>query len=143
MKPLSRLLDPALLARSRRYDRLSLHLRQSLPAECDGHYAIAGIHQQELVIVVDSPVWATRLRQLAPQILALASEQQTALHHIQIKTRLPNAEPLRITPPVRSVKRQLSPRASQQLSSAAAGIADPSLKNALLKLARRHKKTGV
>lgn len=143
VKPLSSLLDPVLLARSKRYDRLSLRLRQSLPAECDGHYAITGIHQQELVIVADSPVWATRLRQLAPQILALASGQPTVLRHVQIKTRLPTSEPLNIQPAVRTVRRELSPRASQQINSAAAGIADPSLKNALLKLARRHKKTGV
>lgn len=143
MKLLGSILDPALLARSKRYEHLTLLLRQHLPPECDSHYAVTNIRQQELVIMADSPVWATRLRQLAPQILALARQQQPQLQHVQIKSRLPSSSVARraaSAPVPAQVKRQLSEQASQQISSAAASISDQGLKNALLKLARHRRK---
>jgi len=142
MKTLASQLDPALLARSRKYEKLTLLLRQHLPPECDNHYAVTNIHQQELVIVTDSPVWATRLRQLAPQIIALVRQDLAQIQHVQIKTRLPatTARPAPGPAPNLAAKRQLSQRASQQIQSAAACISDETLKNALLKLARQPRK---
>jgi hypothetical protein len=145
MKTLGSQLDPALLARSRRYEKLTLLLRQHLPPECDNHYAVTSIRQQELVIMADSPVWATRLRQLAPQILDLIKRELSQVQHVQIKSRIATAaRPATATSSVAAtpVKRQLSQRASQQIRSAAACISDEALKTALLKLARHQRKPG-
>lgn len=146
MKTLGSQLNPTLLARSRRYEKLTLLLHQHLPPECDGHYAVTNIHQRELVIMADSPVWATRLRQLAPQILALTRQDFAQLQHVQIKSRLP-ASVTAQTPASAAakprVRRQISLRASQQISSAASSITDRALKNALLKLARHHAKSST
>ncbi len=142
MKTLSSQLDPALLARSRRYEKLTLLLRQHLPPECDNHYAVTGIQQQELIIMADSPVWATRLRQLAPEIIALVRQHIAQIQHVHIKSRFATAplpsrkSALKTT----TSKRHLSQRAGQQITSAASCISDESLKNALLKLARHQRK---
>jgi hypothetical protein len=145
MKTLSSQLDPALLARSKRYEKLTLLLRQHLPPECDSHYSVTGIQQQELVIMADSPVWATRLRQLAPQIVEIARQQLTQLQHVQIKTHFKTTTGPSTTSPARTTapKRHLSQSACQQITSAASGITDEGLKNALLKLARHQQKPGA
>ena len=143
MKTLCSQLDPALLARSRRYEKLTLLLRQHLPPECDNHYAVTGIQQQELIIMADSPVWATRLRQLAPEIIALVRQHIAQIQHVQIKSRFATAPPAPTKNAVKTVtsKHQLSQRASRQIASAASCISDEALKNALLKLARHQRKS--
>jgi len=143
MKTLSSQLDPVLLARSRRYEKLTLLLRQHLPPECDNHYAVTGIQQQELIIMADSPVWATRLRQLAPDIIALVRQHIAQIQHVQIKSRFASA-PLPLTKSAvktSTSRRQLSQRAGHQITSAASCISDEELKNALLKLARHQRKS--
>ncbi len=143
MKTLCSQLDPVLLARSRRYEKLTLLLRQHLPPECDNHYAVTGIQQQELIIMADSPVWATRLRQLAPDIIALVRQHIAQIQHVQIKSRFATAPlpPGKGTVKTVATGRQLSQRAGQQITSAASCISDEALKNALLKLARHQRKS--
>lgn len=140
MKTLGSQLDPRLVARSRKSEQLTLLLRQHLPPECDGHYAVASIVRHQLIIVADSPVWGNRLRQLAPQILQLVQSLPENIQHIQVKSRMTAAPP----PPAPSthtgVKRQLSQQAGEQIISAASCIADEPLKSALLKLSRHARK---
>jgi hypothetical protein len=141
MRSLGSLLDPKLVARSTRYEKLTLLLRQQLPPECDGHYAVASIANLQLIIVADSPVWATRLRQLAPLILQLVTQQESEIQHIQVKTRMTSPPPAPAPTRKNSPEgRTLSQQASDQLVSAASCISDEPLKNALLKLSRHTRK---
>ncbi len=109
-------------------------LRNELPPECDGHYHAAAIHDSTLVIVTDSPVWTTRLRQLGPQILQLLKNQiPQKLQHVRIISRhgpaVSNHEP-----PV--VKHELSRKSSQHIAQTATYIKHKPLQDALLKMSR-------
>lgn len=134
MKQLNNVLDPGILAHSRKLEQLTMLLRNALPPECDGHYHAAAIHDNTLVIVTDSPVWTTRLRQLGPQILQiLKNKTPRKLQHIRVISRhgpaVSNHEP-----PV--IKRELSQQSSQHITQTANYIKDKSLKEALLKIAQ-------
>ena len=137
MKTLGSILDPGLLARSKNLDALSHLLMQLLPLECSGHFQVASIRQRSLILVCESPAWATRLRQLSPEIIRLLNQHEYPFQHVEIKTRLqsmPDLQPKDINHA--AVKRHLSESASKLLASTSASIADPSLRDALLKLSQ-------
>jgi hypothetical protein len=138
MKQLNKALDPNILAHSRKLEQLTMLLRNALPPECDGHYHAAAVHDSTLVIVTDSPVWTTRLRQLGPQILQLLKNKTPQnLQHVRIISRqgpaVSNHEP-----PV--VKHEISQQSSQHIAQTADYIKDKPLKEALLKIARHGQK---
>ena len=138
MKQLNNALDPGILAHARKLERLTMLLRNELPPECDGHYHAAAIHDNTLVIVTDSPVWTTRLRQLGPKILQLLKNKTPrSLQHVRIISRqgpaVSNHEP-----PV--IKRELSQTSSQHIAQTASYIEDKPLKKALLKISRHGQK---
>ena len=148
-----------------RYTQL---LRNILPIECHEHVQVANIRNQNLMLITDSPVWTTRLRQLSPQILQFIrenmpnvdSKQSTGaanevIHHVQISTRYHsesvNAQGYRADSSSakqanadrRRVKLEISEQTAEILSQSASSIEHPQLKQALLKLAshtKSHKK---
>ncbi len=130
-------LDASLRKRAQELRRMTALLRSELPAEIDGHYHVANIHDRTLVIMTDSPVWTTRLRQLGPGILTiLQNSGRKNLLHIRVFSR-PAQSP--VAKPPQSVKakpKQISPQSSQLLSQTASFIGDDGLRAALLKLAR-------
>lgn len=131
-------LDSGLKAQARKLEKLTLTLKQHLPPECDGHYYVTNIHENTVVIITDSPVWTTRLRQLGPLILqSLSGHSAHPLHHVRISSRL---GPVIERPTVTKVQRSLSRRSSDQIAQTASYIGDSKLKNALLKISRHRKK---
>ena len=60
-------------------------IRRLLPADLALHCHAAQIREGLLVLHVDSPVWATRLRYLAPELLSLMRPDHTALTSVTIK----------------------------------------------------------
>lgn len=138
MKLFKAQLDTRLVARTRSLEQLNLQLRNALPPECDGHYNVAAIHDRTVVIVTDSPVWTTRLRQLGPLILeTLAGKTRQQLQHVRIISRHgPVVSDYK--PPV--VKRELSQQSSEQIAQTASYINDEHLRDALLKISRHAKK---
>lgn len=138
MKPLNNALDPVILAQTRKLEHLTMLLRNELPPECDGHYHVAAIHDGTLVIVTDSPVWTTRLRQLGPLILqTLKNKVPYSLQHVRIISRHGPVVSI-YEPPV--VKHELSQQSSQHIAQTAAYIKDKPLKEALLKISRHGQK---
>jgi hypothetical protein len=138
MKPLNNALDPVILAQTRKLEHLTMLLRNKLPPECDGHYHVAAIHNSTLVIVTDSPVWTTRLRQLGPLILqTLKKKVPYSLQHVRIISRHGPAVSIYETP---VVKHELSQQSSQHIAQTAAYIKDKPLKEALLKISRHGQK---
>ena len=138
MKQLNNALDPGILAHARKLERLTMLLRKELPPECDGHYHAAAIHDSTLVIVTDSPVWTTRLRQLGPQILQLLKNKTPQnLQHVRIISRHGPAVSHH-EPPV--IQHELSPQSSQLIAQTASYIKDKPLKEALLKMSRHAQK---
>ena len=127
-------LDSTLLAQTRELDRLNMLLRSSLPPECDGHYQVAGIRDKTVIIVTDSPVWTTRLRQLGPQILQNLPDNITAgIQHVRISTRMGPTVSDYKTP---LVKHDLSSKSASHITQCASYINDEKLKGALLHIAR-------
>jgi len=111
-------------------------LSSELPPELDGHFHVANIHDRTLVIMTDSPVWTTRLRQLGPRILTILQNRgRKNLLHIRVFSRPAQTAPIRPAEPVKSRPNQISQQSSQLISQTAAGIADEGLRAALLKLA--------
>lgn len=61
------------------------NVRRLLPADLAGHCVAAQKRDQQLVLHADSPVWATRLRYAAPQLLSLLKSSQPSLRGIKVK----------------------------------------------------------
>jgi hypothetical protein len=130
-------IDHSLTERARELGRLTTLLRSELPPECDGHFDVANIRDRTLVIMTDSPVWTTRLRQLGPTILTiLQNSGRKNLLHIQVFSRPGQTAVARVAATAKTRPRQISAQSSQLLSQAASFIEDDSLREALLKLAR-------
>ena len=139
MKQFIAQLDSSLLARTRELDRLNMLLSSSLPPECDGHYQASGVRERTIIIVTDSPVWTTRLRQLSSVILEnLPAELKTSIQHVRISTRLGPTVSNHKKP---VVKHDLSSKSGQHITQCASYINDEKLKRALLKIARHADKS--
>jgi len=134
MDTFSHQLDPKIRQTAQKLSDYTLLLEKVLPPECMNHFNVANIHNKTIVIVADSPVWTTRLRQLGPMILeAMSAQSSEALHHVKIITRHgPKVD--KHDPPV--TKRQLSVEAGQIIEQTASYLNDEQLSDALLKLSR-------
>lgn len=71
---------------------LLAELRRLLPGELADHCIAAQQRGPQLVLHVDSPVWATRLRFLAPGLLELLRAEHPGLHDIRIKLLVPRGQ---------------------------------------------------
>ena len=135
MDSFSHLITSNIKQTTSKLERYSWLLKKTLPAECDIHFNVANIHNKTLVIVADSPVWTSRIRQLGPNILAIMKTQSNEdLHHIKVITRrgptVDNHKPL-------GIQRKLSTKASQLLEQTASFLPDDELSKALLRLSKR------
>lgn len=153
MKPLNEQLAPGLVIHARKLQHFTRLLHKILPVECRNHVEVANIRQKNLILVTDSPVWTTRMRQLAPQILQFINEHETELgdstdkpdspkpviHHIQIQTRYHSTDKHEKQSSSRRKRPRISDKTAELLSRSANSIDDPKLQNALLKIARHNK----
>ncbi|MDH5387325.1 MAG: DUF721 domain-containing protein [Gammaproteobacteria bacterium] len=140
MKLFSQQLNPALIAKSHHMDQLTSILNSELPPETSGHYHVANVDNSTLVIITDSPVWTTRLRQLGPLIIQiLTNNTARKLQHVRIVSRHGPIKAPFIANPL--INRVLSEKSAQQVAQASEYIKDKELKEALLKLSKRGKKT--
>ncbi|MDH3342381.1 MAG: DUF721 domain-containing protein [Gammaproteobacteria bacterium] len=138
MKPFNNQLNPYLVSKSRQLEQLTSVLNGELPPETSGHYHVAGVDNSILVIITDSPVWATRLRQLGPAIIeSLSDRAGIKFQHIRIVSRHGSIKaPEQVNP---TINRVLSQQSAQQVAQAAEHIHDEDLKKALLKFSKRGK----
>jgi hypothetical protein len=139
MKSFKSQLNPVLISKSHQLEQLTSILNGELPPETSGHYHVAGIDNSTLVIITDSPVWTTRLRQLAPTIIeVLSNKAGKRLQHIRIVSRHGS---IKAPPKIdHTINRVLSEKSGQQVAQAAEHIKDEELKKALLKFSKRSKK---
>ena len=129
-------LDTRLRKRAEELGRLTSLLRSELPAESDGHYHVANIRDRTVVIMTDSPVWTTRLRQLSPRILTLLQNSgRKNLLHVRVFSRPSQAVAVRPPQPAKKQPKRISPRSSRLIHQAASYIDDDKLRGALLRLA--------
>ncbi len=129
-------LDDSLKKRARELGRLTSLLRSELPPESDGHYHVAGVRDRTLVIMTDSPVWTTRLRQLGPKILGiLQNSGNKHVLHVRVFSRPSRASAARPPAPAPASREPISPQSGRLIEQTASFIDDDGLRNALLKLA--------
>lgn len=153
MKSILQQLDPDLCARAQSLSVLTHILREETPAHSHAHFQVVNISKHSLNIVTDSSMWATKLRQLAPQLVAALQNRRSSkayqldlgriipenIQHIQIVTRPEQARHLPLSQSEKNKKEplQLSYSVASQLASCAQFINDDKLKNALMKLSKQ------
>jgi len=145
-----------MLSRAKNLSLITHSLLQILPGSVHPHFQVVKITQQTLFVLTDSPVWATKLRQLAPELIKflhterLSSIRLTTLNtlipvslkHIQVLTR-----PAQIQPEAglgcekkSANQRYISSKSASLLAQTAGFIDDDRLSNVLRLLSRHTRK---
>lgn len=141
MKLINEQISPDFVKQARILDGFVPFIRSVLPPEFHDHVKLANIRNNSLILVSDSPVWTTRLRQLSSHILQALKDNSSNLpktqmiHHIQIQTRYQASG----SPPAGHAARHkpgLTRNTAERLNQSAASIDDPELKQALTRLAK-------
>ena len=139
MDTFSHQLDPKIKQTALKLTKYTQWLKNALPPECENHFHVANVKNKTIVIVADSPVWTTRLRQLGQLILeAMKNQSREDLHHVKVITR---HGPIADKHDPKIIRRQLSPTAGNLLEQTASYLDDEELSNALLKLSRHKAQT--
>jgi len=135
MDTFSHLIDSSIKQTVIKLEKYTWLLKKTLPAECDTHFNVANILNKTMVIVTDSPVWASRLRQLGPDILAIMkTRSKEELHHVKVITRRgPTVDRHR----PRIIKRTLSTSSRHLIEQTASFLNNEELSKALLNLSKR------
>ena len=117
--------------------KLDALVQDLLPLPLDEHCRVMSLRGDTLVMAVDSPVWAARLRFHAPKLVKqLAGIQTAKLRTVQVRVR-----PVDPPPAARQMPRApgLSAGNALALEQTAQGVSDAGLKAALLRLAARRR----
>jgi hypothetical protein len=115
--------------------RMLAEVRDRLPAELAGHVVSARSNPPELILFSDNSAWAARLRFQAPQLLADLRRAMPSLASVRVKILQPERLP---RDPAASAS--LSESAGRAIREAGEYIADPALREALLRLARARRR---
>jgi len=155
MKAINEQISPKFVIQAKKLAKYTKILHKILPVECHGHVQVANIRNQNLMLITDSPVWTTRLRQLSPQILQFIRDSSLntnennddnvtpAIHHVQISTRYhASAADSPQSPQIKNrPKPKISEKTAELLAQSANSIENHQLKAALLKLSKINKQT--
>jgi hypothetical protein len=144
-KPVSRILASSnsglqpLLERAHFLQALTRILRDSLEPSLAEHITLSNLRDDTAIISADTPAWLTKIRYLAPIILQQLKQQPglEGLRKVQFRVQ-PHTETAQPTQPPR--RATLSSNGAQVLASAAEGIHDPELANALRRLADKSRR---
>lgn len=118
-----------LVARARAFDRLSRQIVPLLPVPLRDHVRHAGVRGDRVLLLVESPAWATRARMDQTRILAAVRGLGLAAASVTARVLAPTASGASGTPPTH-VR-----HAARPIRAAAAAIADPDLRALFLELA--------
>jgi len=152
MKLINEQINAEFIIQAKKLDKYTRLLHQILPIECQNHVEVANIRNQNLMLITDSPVWTTKLRQLCPQILQFIQENSTdtdtsqvnrqansqIIHHVQIRTRYSpvGSEHEHASKTAKKPVPRISQNTAKLLSQSANSFDDEPLKMALLKIAK-------
>ncbi|MDZ7662322.1 DUF721 domain-containing protein [Thiohalophilus sp.] len=124
-----------LVTTTRQLRRLNQHLLAVLAAPLTDHCQVARYDTEQLIIQVDSPVWASRLRYYVPTLLQELKQNIPDLQGLKsIKIHVAPATPTPVEKP--PDKREITPAASRNIQAMAEAIDDPVLREALQRLSR-------
>lgn len=121
-----------LIEQSRAQLALLQRIRSLMASPLDSHCTAAVQKGSQLVLYVDSSTWASRLRfttrDLALQLNANGIATDRITVRVQVTSTPPKRKPVRI--------RRLSQENASLINQTAAGIEDPELRQALIRLGR-------
>ncbi|HGX92038.1 MAG TPA: DUF721 domain-containing protein [Candidatus Tenderia sp.] len=120
-----------LVGATKQLQQLNRRLQNNLPKPLQKHCQVANRRDNTLVVTVDSPVWATKLRLFVPKLTKILRTDN--ISQIEVCVRPANGSPKRRTfrPPP-----HMSTAASGLLSQLANCTSDQKLRKALIRLAR-------
>lgn len=119
-----------LAARARELDHLSRQIIPLLHAPLRDHVRHAGVRNDRVLLLVESPAWATRVRMDQSRILAAVRSLGLAATSVAAKVmpiQASDGDSATVQPP--------SPRAAQHMRTAAMAISDPDLRALFLEMA--------
>jgi hypothetical protein len=125
-----------LVTHARQLGHLSSIVQAMLEPSVANHCQLAHFDGVRMVLIADTPAWASRLRYSISTLLAQLKQYSNKFHaltriDVQVKPALPES------PPPVTAQRRLSAEAARCLAESAEVIEDPNLKQALLRLAER------
>ncbi|HEB59520.1 MAG TPA: DUF721 domain-containing protein [Gammaproteobacteria bacterium] len=125
-----------LITRARHFQRLARQVLPLLGDELASHCRVASLERQVLVLIVDSPGWASRIRFQGPQIQRDLAATGLPVQSIEVRVSPPEAPPVAEKPdPIRP----LSEHSAKCLEALANSHADSPLGAALRRLARHRR----
>lgn len=127
-----------LAAHARNITSLGDRIHEFLGVPLNRHCRLANFSDQIVVVHADSPVWAARLRYLAPQLLHYLRTDCGKTHLNDLILRVKPFQ--QHAPDGDSSRLRLSTGSSELILSLASTISDPELKRALEHLATHSKK---
>ncbi len=124
----------SLKARLAAQKTLKEQVKKLLQPPIDEQIENAVMHSRTLTLWVNSPVWASRLRYLAPQLLRQLKQEGLILDRIQPRVQVRESH----KPSKRQMTRkaQLSPGSAEALRHTADSLQDRPLREALIRLSR-------
>ncbi|MCU7844366.1 MAG: DUF721 domain-containing protein [Candidatus Thiodiazotropha sp. (ex Monitilora ramsayi)] len=123
-----------------RQKALTEQVRNLLPAPLNEQIAGAVIQIRTLTLWVSSPVWASRLRYLAPQLLKQLKHQGLILDRIHPRVLVPDNS--RTTRQRTHKRLALSEESAETLRRTAVSLEDKPLREAMLRLSSHAQSTG-
>lgn len=136
MQPAATVLQQSLTAgvleHSRLLSRLNHWLESHLPEPLNRHSQAVNVRDQTLILGASSPVWASRLRYLAPQLMPrLNRDISLNLLNMKVKVRPSVEQPVTTCRP----RAALSAQTAQLLLQVARDIDHPGLQTAMTRIA--------
>ncbi|MEJ2425934.1 MAG: DciA family protein [Candidatus Thiodiazotropha sp.] len=108
-------------------------VRSCLPPPLDQQVRAAVMHNGYLTLFTESPVWASRLRYIAPQLQRNLMGKGVPTTRVQVRITHESVAPKRVR--VRRLE-AMSEQSSESLRLTAESLSDRDLKQALLRLSR-------
>ncbi len=123
-----------LIQKAQQNSQLLILIRELCPEKIKSHLVSAQSENQMLILMTDSPAWASQLRFLSSQLLQKLKKQHYFFKKIIIKVSLQKV-PVQNSSNTQSVKK-LSKETSHIIQQTANMIGHPQLKKALMNLSR-------
>lgn len=128
-----------LISEAKRLTQINIILNQSLDHESAKHIQVSHVQKNQLRLVVDSPVWATRLRYKQEEIINRF--QNYAITKMIRSIYIKISPAIHTGTTVNKTKNtiHLTTESASQMQIEIEAISDPELKNALLRITRHAK----
>lgn len=139
MKTIANLIHHNLQKKASELTRLDQIVTSALPSGCQGHVNVAGVRDNQLILITNSPVWASKLRLYRQNIIQMLAEHGD-IKISSVLIRQSNTDKIQTKSRVTKL-RHLDEPSARLINQTADSISDPALKQALYHLAKNTNKS--